>query len=229
MNGTLDGAAALARAVGGGGAFADIDVLLCPPFVHLAAAGAALSGMGVMLGAQDCSAHASGAYTGEVSAAMLAECGCGAVILGHSERRQYHGETSALVAAKAAQAQACGLMAVICVGETETERERGEHESIVAAQLAGSLPSSATADNTVIAYEPVWAIGTGKTATPDDVAAMHRFIRAQVGAGMRILYGGSVKADNAAVLLHTPDVNGALVGGASLKADDFLSIIASAR
>ncbi len=232
MNGTLDGAAALARAVCDGGAdmAADVDILLCPPFVHLPAVVDAVRGCGaVMVGAQDCSAHGSGAYTGEVSAAMLAETGCGAVILGHSERRQYHAETSALVAAKAAQAHACGLLAVICVGETETERERGEHESIVAAQLAGSLPPSATAGNTVIAYEPVWAIGTGKTATPDDVAAMHCFIRGQVGAGMRILYGGSVKADNAAALLHTPDVNGALVGGASLKAEDFLSIIASAR
>ncbi|MDB5490292.1 MAG: Triosephosphate isomerase [Micavibrio sp.] len=207
------------------------DFLLCPPFVHLARVRANLgqknieSGS-VMLGAQDCSEKDNGAVTGDISAVMLADCGVQAVILGHSERRQGHQETSELVKAKATQAHKAGLIAVICVGETETEREQGTHFKIVETQIKASLPDGANAENTVIAYEPVWAIGTGKTATPEDVRSMHKFIRETIG-NMRILYGGSVKADNAADLFSTENVDGALIGGASLKSDQYLGIAKS--
>lgn len=229
MNGDLASALTLTREIAAGvidspGLLQTCDFLICPPFVHLARVRANLGQPPlIMIGAQDCSERENGAYTGDVSAAMLADCGCGAVILGHSERRQYHGETSALVAAKAGRAHKAGLLALICVGEVEAEREAGQHFDVVAKQLAESLPAGASPDNTVIAYEPVWAIGTGKTATPDDVRAMHAFIREKVG-NMRILYGGSVKPDNAADLFATENVDGALIGGASLKADQYLSI-----
>jgi triosephosphate isomerase len=154
---------------------------------------------------------------------MLADCGVGAVILGHSERRYGHGETSELVQAKAAKVHEAGLIAVICVGETETEREQGTHFKVVETQIKASLPPGSTAENTVIAYEPVWAIGTGKNATPDDIASMHKHIRGLVG-NMRILYGGSVKPDNASALFSTENVDGALIGGASLKPDQYLGI-----
>ena len=228
MNGDLASALDLTRAVAAG-TTPDLrlkcDFLICPPFVHLARVRANLGPEphGIMLGAQDCSERGNGAFTGDISASMLADCGCGAVILGHSERRQYHAESDALVAAKAAQAHQAGLMAVICVGETEAQRSAGDHFSVVEAQLKGSIPASATPENTVIAYEPVWAIGTGKTATPEDVRSMHEFIRKSVPS-FRILYGGSVKPDNAAELLATPNVDGALIGGASLKADQYLAI-----
>jgi triosephosphate isomerase (TIM) len=206
------------------------DLLVCPPAPYLIMADQLLQGSGIALGAQDCHPKASGAHTGDVSAAMLADCGCSAVIVGHSERRADHGESSELVAAKAKAALDASLTAIVCVGETEAERDRGATLEVVSAQLEGSIPADAEATHLVVAYEPVWAIGTGKTPTPDDVAAVHAHIRSLLtawfkdGAEMRILYGGSVKASNAATLMHVPEVNGALVGGASLKADEFWAI-----
>jgi len=210
------------------------DLLVCPPAPYLTLAGAALQGSGIAFGAQDCHPKASGAHTGDVSAQMLADCGCSAVILGHSERRADHGESSELVAAKAKAALDAGLTAIVCVGETEAERDRGATLEVVSAQLEGSIPADAEAGHLVVAYEPVWAIGTGKTPTPDDVAAVHAHIRGLLkawfkdGAEMRILYGGSVKASNAATLMHVAEVNGALVGGASLKAEEFWAIATAA-
>jgi triosephosphate isomerase len=207
-----------------------VDLLVCPPFPYLAAVGAALAGSDIALGAQDCHADASGAHTGDVAAPMLADLGCRYVILGHSERRTDHGETSAMVAAKAKAALGAGLTAIICVGETEAQRNAGDELKIVEKQIIESIPSESTDSNTVIAYEPVWAIGTGKTPTAADVEAMHRHIRGLLkgrvsgGAAMRILYGGSVKPSNAAELMAVAEVNGALVGGASLKAEDFWGI-----
>lgn len=231
MNGDLASALALTRDLVAG-VTPDIltraELLICPPFVHLARVRANLGPEphAIMLGAQDCSDKPNGAFTGDVSAAMLADCGCAAVILGHSERRQYHGETDVLINAKAAAAHGAGLLAIICVGETEAQRQAGEHEKTVGQQLENSIPAGATSANTVIAYEPVWAIGTGKTATPDDIASMHAFVRGRVG-DMRILYGGSMKPDNAAAILSTANVDGGLIGGASLKAADFLAIARS--
>ncbi|MDY0874044.1 triose-phosphate isomerase [Dongia rigui] len=228
MNGSLAMASALVGALKG--RQGNVDLLVCPPFPYLAAVGAALAGSKLALGAQDCHADASGAHTGDVAAPMLADLGCSYVILGHSERRTDHGETSGMVAAKAQAALAAGLTAIICVGETEAQRNAGEELKIVEKQIVESVPSGANAGNTVIAYEPVWAIGTGKTPTAADVEAMHRHIRALLksrvtgGAGMRILYGGSVKPSNAAELMAVAEVNGALVGGASLKAEDFWGI-----
>ena len=210
-----------------------VDVLVCPPATLIWPVTEAVAGTGLAVGGQDCHIQASGAYTGDISAAMLAEAGCGYVIVGHSERRQTHDETDALIAAKAAAAHAAGLVAIICVGETDAERDRGEAGLVVGRQLAGSIPASATAANTVIAYEPVWAIGTGRTATPADVAQIHALIREALvrrlntGATVRILYGGSVKPSNARELMAVPDVDGALVGGASLKADEFWGIVTS--
>jgi triosephosphate isomerase len=232
MNGTLAMAGALVSDINGRHRHAALkaDLLLCPPFPYLAAVGGQLTGTGISLGAQDCHTATSGAHTGDVSAQMLADLGCRYVILGHSERRADHGESSALVAAKAKAALGAGLGAIICVGETEAQRNAGEEKKIVEYQLIDSIPAEATATNAVIAYEPVWAIGTGKTPTPADVEAMHRHIRALLvarvpgGAGMRILSGGSVKPSNAAELMAVPEVNGALVGGASLKAEDFWAI-----
>lgn len=233
MNGDLGSALTLTREIVAGveadpRLTATCDFLICPPFVHLARVRANLgqktieSGS-IMLGAQDCSEKDNGAFTGDVSASMLADCGCGAVILGHSERRQGRGETDDLVKAKAEKAHKGGLIAVICVGETETEREQGTHFVIVETQLKSSLPAGANFDNTVIAYEPVWAIGTGKNASPEDIKTMHHFIRQKIG-NLRILYGGSVKPDNAAGLFSTENVDGALIGGASLKAEQYLGI-----
>ncbi|MBI2234748.1 MAG: triose-phosphate isomerase [Micavibrio aeruginosavorus] len=233
MNGDLASALALTRGIVEGvnadpGLLQRCDVLICPPFVHLARVRANLGQPPlVMLGAQDCSERENGAVTGDISAAMLADCGCGAVILGHSERRQFHQESDALIAAKAGKAHAAGLIAVICVGESESQRAAGTHFEVVAAQLKGALPASMTPENTVIAYEPVWAIGTGKTATPEDVREMHAFIRKSAGSA-RILYGGSVKPENAAELFKTENVDGALIGGASLKAEQYLSIAKAA-
>ncbi len=201
------------------------EFLVCPPFPYLLSMKPDLA-----LGAQDCSSHVSGAYTGEVSAQMVKDCGGSYVILGHSERRQYHGESNKLVASKAKAAHGAGLVAIICVGETENQREAAQEEAIVGAQLLESLPQNATAHNTVIAYEPVWAIGTGKTASGDDVAKMHKFIRSKLQGNIgdaddvRILYGGSMKPDNAKELLSTPNVDGGLIGGASLKAEQFIGI-----
>lgn len=211
------------------------DFLVCPPFTHISAVRHALySFPSIALGAQDCSAHDDGAYTGDISATMLKDAGCTHVILGHSERRQYHNETDGLVRQKTLQVYEQGLVAVICVGESEQEREKGQEQEVVGRQLEESVPENANAENTIIAYEPVWAIGTGKTAMPEDVKAMHGFIRDKLkeqlaeSGNMRILYGGSMKPDNARDLLATENVDGGLIGGASLKADQYLGIAQSA-
>ena len=207
------------------------EVLICPPATLLAPMVARAKGGFVQTGGQDCHAAQSGAHTGDISAQALADAGAVAVIVGHSERRADHGETDAIVSAKAAAAHAAGLVAIICLGETEAQRDAGETLAVIAAQLAGSLPEEATASNTVIAYEPVWAIGTGRTPTNDQIAEVHALLRTHLverltdGADMRLLYGGSVKAGNAAEIFAIPNVDGALVGGASLKADDFGPII----
>lgn len=199
-----------------------VDVAICPPFTLIAAAG----GRGIAIGAQDCYAKASGPHTGCVAAAMLVEAGASYCIVGHSERRADAGETDADVRAKAEAAIVAGMTAIVCVGETLAERDAGEAVNVVKRQLAGSLPG--ILDKTVVAYEPVWAIGTGRTPSADDIAEIHRAIRMIVGDAVRILYGGSVKASNAAELLHVDDVDGALVGGASLTAADFNPIVAAA-
>ncbi len=231
MNGTADSLAeitALAAATKG----AACDILICPPATLIAAMAAAAKGSAVMVGGQDCHANPSGAHTGDISAAMLKDAGAGHVILGHSERRADHGETDADVRAKADAAGAAGLIRVICVGETEAERDTGTTLAIIGRQLAGSIPDGATAANTVIAYEPVWAIGTGRTPTLDQIAEVHDFMRKTLtdrfgaeATGMRLLYGGSVKPSNAAEIFATANVDGALVGGASLKAADFSQIV----
>ncbi len=209
------------------------DFLICPPATLLFIAAAEVAGSKVAVGAQDCHPRASGAHTGDISAEMLADAGAGAVIVGHSERRTDHHETDAMVRAKAEAAWRAGLVAIICVGEIQSQRDAGQTLDVVGGQLAGSVPDGATAANLVIAYEPVWAIGTGLTPTTKDVEQVHGFIRETLkqrlkeeGARVRILYGGSVKPSNAAELMAVPHVNGALVGGASLKAADFLAIAA---
>lgn len=232
MNGSQAMAAALVAEIRALNAAepASVDLLVCPPFPYIGEVGAALAGSGIALGGQDCHMAAAGAHTGDVSAAMLADLGCSHVILGHSERRADHGEGSLLVAAKARAAIEARLTAIVCVGETEAERDAGEAEKIVEKQITESIPSGASSSNLVIAYEPVWAIGTGRTPSVADVAAMHRHIRSLVAdrGPVRILYGGSVKPANAAELMAVAEVNGALVGGASLKAADFMAIAAGA-
>ncbi|MCG3267463.1 triose-phosphate isomerase [Yoonia sp. I 8.24] len=204
-----------------------VDILICPPAPLIASCQGTL----LEIGGQDCHAAVSGAHTGDISAQMLADVGATYVIIGHSERRADHGETDAIVAAKSEAAYATGLTAVICLGETLEEREAGTTLSVIDTQLAGSVPDTAAAHNTVIAYEPVWAIGTGKVPTLDQIAEVHAHIRSRLvarfseGAKMRILYGGSVKGSNAPDIFGVPHVDGALVGGASLKADDFSEII----
>ena len=207
------------------------DVAVCVPFPYLSETAVALAGSDLRWGAQDCSAHEQGAYTGEVSAAMLAEFGCRYAIVGHSERRQYHGETDQLVADKAKAALAKGITPIVCVGETLAQREAGETEAVVKRQLSAVIHTLAhCAGEMVVAYEPVWAIGTGKVATPEQAQAVHALLRAQLKAAtphaeaMKILYGGSMKPDNAATLLAQPDIDGGLIGGASLKAADFVAI-----
>jgi triosephosphate isomerase len=235
MNGTK---ASLAEAeaikTGIGRASAGADVMICPPATLIAALAAAASGSPLLVGAQDCHAAASGAHTGDNSAEMLKDAGARAVIVGHSERRADHGETNAMVRAKAEAAHRAGLAAIVCVGETADERKSGKTLAVVTSQLAGSLPDAAKAADTIVAYEPVWAIGTGLTPTAADVAEVHAALRAALaerfgeeGRRMRILYGGSVKPSNARELMAVANVNGALVGGASLKAADFLGIIAA--
>ena len=211
------------------------DLLICPPATLITRA-VAVAESAIAIGAQDCHSQASGAFTGDISAEMLKDAGATAVIVGHSERRQYHGESDDLVCAKARAAHRAGLVAIVCVGESEDQRMHGEALEVVTRQLAGSVPDSARAATTVIAYEPVWAIGTGKTPTSAEIAKMHGHIRERLGSrfgaeatGMRILYGGSAKPGNASEILLLPDVDGALVGGASLKAADFLAIAAAAR
>jgi triosephosphate isomerase len=210
--------------------------MICPPATLLMVMREVTKGGALEIGAQDCHVAASGANTGDVSAEMLRDAGAAAVIVGHSERRSDHGETDRTVRQKAAAAHRAGLVAIVCVGETAGERAAGLTLTVVARQVAGSLPDAATAADTVVAYEPVWAIGTGLTPTPADVAEVHAAIRAALvarfaeeGRRMRILYGGSVKPQNAAELMAVANVDGALVGGASLKARDFLGIIAAYR
>ncbi|MGB0694776.1 MAG: triose-phosphate isomerase [Rhodospirillaceae bacterium] len=240
MNGTRDFARSLsgdlALKLSGAGAVG-FDLLLCPPGPLLPVVVGAVAGSGIAVGGQDCHQAESGAHTGDVAAGLLKDMGCQFVILGHSERRADHGESDALVKAKAEAALAAGLVAVICVGETEAERDAGKAFDVVTGQLKASLPDAASAETVVIAYEPVWAIGTGRTPTVADVSEMHAALRAAVAqsvdaeaAGkMRILYGGSVKPGNAAELLAPEDVDGALVGGASLVSDDFWAIAQAAR
>jgi triosephosphate isomerase len=230
MHGRLSDIAAYAEAIRA--APGHVDVLICPPFTLLDRFATALKGSSVTLGGQNCHATPQGAHTGDISAAMLQEAGASFVILGHSERRENHGETNADVAAKVTAARDAGLTPIVCVGETEAERDAGEAEAVVKSQLRHSLPAGFEG---VVAYEPIWAIGTGRTPTEADVAAMHAAIRAalvdqlgETGAKLRILYGGSVKPSNAAALLALPDVGGALVGGASLAAADLLAIAAGA-
>lgn len=208
------------------------DVLICPPATLLAQMAYATRGSTILLGAQDCHVAASGAHTGDISAEMVKDAGATAVIVGHSERRADHGEVDRIVRAKAVAAHRAGLVAIVCIGETKGQRLAGITLDVVSRQLAASLPDTADGTNTVVAYEPVWAIGTGLTPSPEDVAEVHAAIRKQLekrygeaGSRIRILYGGSVKPANARELLSLPNVNGALVGGASLKAEDFLAII----
>lgn len=234
MNGRLAEATALASAVSAGAKPGGPELLVCPPFPMLAAVKGVLGAAPVALGAQDCHAEASGAHTGDVAAGMLRDVGCRYVIVGHSERRADHAETDATVRAKAEAALRAGLVPIVCVGETLAERDAGSTLAIVARQLAGSIPDGATAAALVVAYEPVWAIGTGRTPTVGQVAEVHAKIRADLaarfadGASMRVLYGGSVKGSNAAELLAAANVDGALIGGASLKAEEFLAIAAAA-
>jgi len=232
MNGLQQSATELSGIIQGAGPLAArIDLLVCPPATLIAGFVARARNSAVAIGAQDCHAEAQGAYTGDISAEMLKDAGACAVIVGHSERRTYHRESDAEVRAKALAARRAGLVAIVCVGETRAERETGRTIAVVGGQLAGSLPDGANAADLVVAYEPVWAIGTGLTPTAADVAEVHAFIRERLlarygtgGQGVRILYGGSVKPSNAGELMGVANVNGALVGGASLKAADFLGI-----
>ncbi len=198
--------------------------MVCPPATLLAPVRDIIAGSGIALGGQDCHAAPKGAFTGDVSAEMLADIGCTHVILGHSERRHGHGETDAAVRDKTAGAWRAGLVAILCVGETQAQRQAGEAVTVVASQLAGSIPNGPSRDGLIVAYEPVWAIGSGLSATLDDIASMHAAIRARLAPGIRILYGGSVNPTNAAAILGLADVDGALVGGASLDADSFWAI-----
>jgi triosephosphate isomerase len=213
-----------------------IDTAICPPATLVERAARAVAGSKIAIGGQDCHAKAGGAHTGDVAAEMLADAGASLVIVGHSERRADHGEDDATVRAKAEAGWRAGLTVILCVGETEAQRKAGRALEIVTSQLAGSVPDAATAANLVIAYEPVWAIGTGLTPTGADIAEMHAHVRQELAgrfpseaSGIRILYGGSVKPDNAAEIFAVDGVNGALVGGASLKAADFLAIIEAAK
>jgi triosephosphate isomerase (TIM) len=238
MNGMAASVAEIRRlkeGVAAGGYDERADIMICPPATLIGAFATEANGSPILIGGQDCHAKASGAFTGDISAPMLADSGAKAVIVGHSERRSMHGERDEDVREKAKAAYAAGLIAIICLGETEGERRLGLTLAVMARQLKGSLPEAADAGNTVIAYEPVWAIGTGLTPSTADVAEAHRFLRSElvklkgnaVAEGTRILYGGSVNPKNAAELLTIEHVDGGLVGGASLKADDFLAVIAA--
>jgi triosephosphate isomerase len=234
MNGVRESLAEIAAVWAGIGA-ASCEVAICPPATLLAAAASA-AGSALLVGGQDCHAAASGAHTGDISAEMIADAGGRLVIVGHSERRTDHGETDAVVNAKAKAAWRAGLLAILCIGETAAERKAGKTLAILDRQLAGSVPDGANPGNIVIAYEPIWAIGTGLTPSNDDIAVAHAHIRSRLtgrfgpkAAEIRLLYGGSVKASNALEILALADVDGALVGGASLKAADFLAIIAACR
>ncbi|HET9147027.1 MAG TPA: triose-phosphate isomerase [Acetobacteraceae bacterium] len=236
MNGTLAGLAGYAAGLRHGMEGLDLsgtELILCPPFPLIRPLAEAVGDTAVAIGAQDCDAHRKGAHTGDVSADLLAEIGARYVILGHSERRTDHGESSSAVRDKVRAVMAAGMVPIVCVGETEAEREAHEAETVVRAQLAGSLPDDFAG---IIAYEPVWAIGSGKIPGEEDVAQMHATIRGFLkrrfsasGGTMPILYGGSVKPENAAALLAIPEVGGALIGGASLRPEDFLAIAAAAK
>lgn len=225
MNGAVASVSELRAMMDGLSGDRACDVLVCPPYPLIPAFAGAAQGSAMRIGAQDCHFNTGGAHTGDVSPVLLAEIGCSAVIVGHSERRADHGESDAMVKSKAEAVLANGMTAIICVGETEAERDAGKADAVVLGQIAGSMPSMADASNTVIAYEPVWAIGTGRVPEISDIAAMHAAIRSEVGQGMRILYGGSVKPSNAAEIFALEDVDGGLIGGASLKATDFLGIV----
>jgi triosephosphate isomerase (TIM) len=238
MNGLRDDGLALAEEVAArfeAASPARYDMLVCPPFTLISGVVDAVGSSGVTVGGQDCHMQQKGAHTGDTSAWMLKDAGCSYVIVGHSERRTNHRETDAVVKAKAEAALSAGLIAIVCIGETLEERDAGRTLEINKRQLHGSLPERATADNTVIAYEPVWAIGTGRNATPEQAQEVHAMIRSELQAkfgqgvadSMRVLYGGSMNAKNAAELLTQPDIDGGLIGGASLKADDFLAVAES--
>ncbi len=234
MNGSRAGNAALLDALRAASPFA-AGVAVCVPGPYLAEVAAALTGSDIAWGAQDCSSHEAGAFTGEVSAGMLAEFGCRYVIVGHSERRALHGESDRLVAEKAARGLAAGLTPIVCVGETLAEREAGQTAVVVARQLGAAIDLLGQGiAKTVLAYEPVWAIGTGKTASPAEAEAVHAQLRAQLAAigalaaGISILYGGSVKPDNAGSLFSQPNIDGGLIGGASLNAEHFAAICEAA-
>ena len=236
MNGGLAANEALVQAMLAGIGSPKADVALCAPAPYLAQLQSLLKGSPIAWGSQDVSAHEQGAYTGEVSAAMLRDFACRYAIVGHSERRQYHGETDAVVAEKAQRALAAGITPIVCVGETLAEREAGVTEEVVKRQLAAVIHLVGHCiTEIVVAYEPVWAIGTGKTATPEQAQAVHAVLRAQLKAAtpnperIQILYGGSMNAANAATLLAQPAIDGGLIGGASLKAPDFLQIVAAAN
>ncbi|GAB4174882.1 MAG: triose-phosphate isomerase [Rhodocyclaceae bacterium] len=237
MNGSLAGNEALLRALVAGLPGTGAEVAVCAPYPYLEQCARLLAGSRIALGAQDCSQHDHGAYTGEVAAAMLRELGCRYVILGHSERRTLHGETDELVAEKVSAALASGLEPIVCVGESLAERESGVTEKVIARQLDAVIARCGIAafGRLVVAYEPLWAIGTGRTASPDQAQAVHAFIRgriarhdAQIASSLIIQYGGSVKAGNAGELFAQPDIDGGLIGGASLLAGDFIAIVKAA-
>lgn len=234
MNGSIATNAALLDGIRAGANGLAADLVVCVPAPYLAQSQAALAGSPIAWGAQDLSLHAGGAYTGEVSGAMLRDFACRFVIVGHSERRSFHGETDAIVAGKTVRALSFGLTPIVCVGETLEEREAGQTEQIVSAQLGAVLAAVDAIEKLVVAYEPVWAIGTGQTATPEMAQQVHAQLRALLlnadpaaGGGVRLLYGGSMKPDNARDLLAMADIDGGLIGGASLKAEDFLAIARS--
>ena len=236
MNGLEASLAEIDKLAAGIGAGAACDVMICPPATLVSRLAARAKGKAIAVGGQDCHAKVNGAHTGDIAAEMLKDAGASAVIVGHSERRADHGETDAIVRAKAVAAHRAGLLAIVCVGETEAERKAGKTLDVVGRQLQGSLPDDVTAADIVVAYEPVWAIGTGLTPTAADVAEVHAALRSALvkrcgatGRSIRLLYGGSVKPSNAKELMSVSNVDGALVGGASLKADDFLGIIAAYR
>jgi triosephosphate isomerase len=225
-DGVLLAAELVARAKAGTPA---CELLVCPPSTILIPVGTMLAGSGIALGGQDCAPAEKGAFAGDISAEMLKDAGCRYVIIGHSERRYLHGETDAQARAKVAAAWRAGLIAILCIGETRAEREGGTQVAVCSGQVAGSLPDGATPDKLVIAYEPVWAIGSGLTPTVADIATIHQAVRGEIPEGTRMLYGGSVNPKNAAEILAMDDVDGALVGGASLKSDDFWAIAEACR
>jgi triosephosphate isomerase len=233
MNGLKSSAAEINKLVKAAAGLRHLDLMVCPPATLVTSFAALAQGSRLLIGSQDCHPESAGAFTGDIAAEMLADAGASAVIVGHSERRTFHNEDDALVRRKALAAWRARLTAVVCIGETEGDRQARRTLDVVGRQLDGSLPDGASAENLVIAYEPVWAIGTGRTPTSADVVEVHDFIRERLtgrfgaaGEGMRVLYGGSVKPENARELLTLANVDGALVGGASLKADDFIGIAA---